>query len=338
MSKNKIFNVMLSKGLGGIEQAFLNYNKALSKSNDIIPIISNACKIKHEINCDYESINVLNKYDPFAILNMRKLIRKHKPSLIIAHSTMAYVICKFSTKNIPIIAVAHNYTFKHILSAKYIFVLTSHMKNELKKLYNGDISIIPNMIEVCKDEYKSRRFRPIVTIGFIGALTYNKGVDLLLEAASYLIKDNPKIRIEIAGIGDELYNLKVQANKLNIESNVHFLGWIGEDQKNKFFEKIDLLCAPSRIESFGIVFLEAMKYNKPIVTTNTHGGLSVAADAGIVCEIDNAKSLQSGLEKVISDKTLAKKMIDKGTECVKEFSFEVVSKKMQKVINSILIK
>lgn len=335
--KKKIFNVMFTKRLGGIEQSFLDYNTALSKKYEVVALINSKCQVKSQIKSTIEEIRQFNKYDPFAIMRIRYVIKKHKPDLIIAHSTRAYVLCRLATKSIPIIAVCHNHNFKHLLSSKYFIAITSRMREELSENGRKNIFILPNMITLDKkNKYIPPKFGKTINIGFIGSLIPMKGVDLLIDAAYSIIKNNIDIKLHIAGDGEDLESLKLQAKKLNIFDRINFLGWVKGSSKTKFFNTIDILCVPSRHEPFGIVLLEGMKYSKPLVTTKTHGAMEVAQDVAVICECDDVESLSQGLMQVITQPKLAATLSKKGYLEVQKYSVEKVSKKLHDIVDKVL--
>ncbi len=328
---------MFTKRLGGIEQSFLDYNTALSKKYDVVALINSKCQVKSQIKSQIEEIRQFNKYDPFAIMRIRYVIKKHKPDLIIAHSTRAYVLCRLATKSIPIVAVCHNHNFKHLLKSKYFIAITTRMQEELLEKGRKNIFVLPNMITINKKiNYTPLKFGKTINIGFIGSLIHMKGVDILINAAYSLIKNGHDIKLHIAGDGEDLESLKLQAKKLNIFDRLNFLGWVKGSSKTKFFNTIDILCVPSRHEPFGIVLLEGMKYSKPLVTTKTSGAMEVAKDVAIMCECDDVESLSQGLLELISKPELAKKLSHKGYLEVQKYSVEKISKKLHDIVEKVL--
>ena len=333
----KIFNVMFSKRAGGIEQSFLDYNSALALNFDVVALIHNQSLVKSQITTPIEEIRQLNKYDPFAIMRIRYVIKKHKPDIIIAHSTRAYVLCKLATKAVPIISVSHNYNFRHLLGSKDIIAITNDMKNELLKANQKNVHVIPNMIGIPKSQkYISPKFHKPFVIGFIGTLTYIKGCDLLIKAVAALRLQNIEIIAKIAGDGEDLKALKDLAKKLNIHKYINFVGWVKGTSKNNFFKSIDALCVPSRHEPFGIVLLEAMKYSKPIVSTKTHGALEVAKNIAVLCDCDSVDALEEGLLKLCSNVQLASSLTKKGFKEVKKYSVENIGKSLQDIVEGVL--
>ena len=142
---------------------------------------------------------------------------------------------------------------------------------------------------------------------FIGALRYYKNLDLLLEAAPYIIAD-----IVIIGDGpSKLKYLKFVKNR-DIR-NVHFLGLVNDFDKHLLLSQSSLLVLPShlRSEAFGLVLLEASMHGKPMVTMEINTGTSfVNLDnvTGFVIKSNNFIKLFLAINKILSDSSLAIKM------------------------------
>ena len=104
----------------------------------------------------------------------------------------------------------------------------------------------------------------------IGRLTYYKGFEYLIRAAS-LLKEN--IRVDIIGTGDREDQLKRLADSLNLQGKVHLHGKLPDIQLHAMLEASDCVCLPSieRTEAFGMVLLEAMLHAKPAVISDVPG-------------------------------------------------------------------
>lgn len=334
---SKIFNVMFSKRNGGIEQSFIDYTKALRERFEVISVVNSKCLVKDQILGCFEEVRQINKYDPFAVLRIRRLIKKHKPRLIIAHSTRAYVLCRFATNSVPIVAVSHNYKFTHIIKSKYTIAITKDMKKKLENAGAKKVYLMPNMIEVNDDfKYEDYESKPVRTIGFIGSLTYFKGCDLLIASIAELEKRGILLNLKIAGDGEELQSLKKLTVDLKIDKRVEFLGWVSGESKKEFFSSIDLLCIPSRSEPFGIVFLEAMKYLKPIVSTKTIGALEVVKDIAMLVEIDDLEMLTNAIFTIYSDIKKYEVNVIKGAEEVNKYSIMSGSDKLENIVEDVI--
>jgi glycosyltransferase involved in cell wall biosynthesis len=101
------------------------------------------------------------------------------------------------------------------------------------------------------------------TVGFLGRLTKEKGVETLLRAMTKLPDD---IKLKIAGTGPEETRLKKLTLELNLSGRVEFLGLVSD--KKSFFEQISVLVVPSTLpESFGLVAAEGMAASRPVIAS-----------------------------------------------------------------------
>ncbi|HEN21193.1 MAG TPA: glycosyltransferase, partial [Desulfobacteraceae bacterium] len=103
----------------------------------------------------------------------------------------------------------------------------------------------------------------------IGRLTYYKGHDILIKAAS----KTPEISVIIVGKGDRKKELEAHISELAIGERVKLPGSLSGDRLHALLASCDFLCLPSveRTEAFGLVLLEAMRFGKPVVASDIRG-------------------------------------------------------------------
>ncbi len=277
----KIFNIVMNRKLGGLEQAFLDYNDALSvKGHIVFNITSSFAQINNRLNNEQVSSFKLPNLFPWCIISklyLKLLILFYKPDLIIVHGGRA-VNFAYGTgvKNIPIIGVTHSYNIRHILKCNYIIALDPLLQKHLVShgYPKQRIFIVPNMINLSPKKLANVEDKKnIYIIGALGRFVPEKGFNYLIEAISILKDRKYKAKLVIAGAGPLEFQLKKLVLALNIEKNVEFVGWIKD--KEKFFQGLDIFCIPSVFETFGIVALEAMSNQVAIVATRTAGASQI---------------------------------------------------------------
>jgi glycogen(starch) synthase len=185
-----------------------------------------------------------------------------------------------------------------------------------------------------------------VIILFVGRLEPRKGIETLLSAIETIFNSNKKndvkdkfhqIKFLICGkdntnkfINSGL-TYKETFNSKNISedwfSQVDFLGEVSDEDLWKYYEKCDIFVAPSKFESFGLIFLEAMSCGKPVIGTNTGGIPEVIKDGinGLLVTPDDPQELASAIQKLILDDNLR---IEFGKNSEKVFKENFVSKRM----------
>jgi len=104
---------------------------------------------------------------------------------------------------------------------------------------------------------------------FVGRITHEKGVHLLVRAMPRILAGFPGTRLLIAGKNaQKLYPL---AWELNVQENVDFLGYITNEVRDCLYAVVDAAIFPSLYEPFGIVALEAMAGNCNVIASDTGG-------------------------------------------------------------------
>lgn len=106
----------------------------------------------------------------------------------------------------------------------------------------------------------------IFRIGYLGRIVNNiKGADSIPLVAKRLIKilGKDSFDILIAGDGEDRYKLEQLCIDTGVDRYIHFLGWVSDVKA--FLDRIDVLIVPSRVEAFGLMALEALAMNVPVV-------------------------------------------------------------------------
>jgi glycosyltransferase involved in cell wall biosynthesis/GT2 family glycosyltransferase len=112
-----------------------------------------------------------------------------------------------------------------------------------------------------------------VRVLFVGRLEARKGFDVLVKAMSFVLRQDPQIRFWIAGEGAES-DASVRAAKdlaREYPDRVTLHGWVGDEQRDELYRQCDVFTAPSRYESFGLVYLEAMAHGKACIACRAGG-------------------------------------------------------------------
>jgi glycogen(starch) synthase len=101
---------------------------------------------------------------------------------------------------------------------------------------------------------------------FVGRLTWVKGVRNILQAMPMVLKDFPNTKLVILGKGEEQRDIVETAERLNIKNNIVYrFDFVPEDERILYYAAADMCIFPSLYEPFGIVSLEAMSMEKPLV-------------------------------------------------------------------------
>jgi glycosyltransferase involved in cell wall biosynthesis len=136
---------------------------------------------------------------------------------------------------------------------------------------------------------------------FVGRVTGEKQIDVLLKAMTLLPKDLDA-KLEIVGGGDQKKNLENLASTLGIADRVTFTGYVTDEELRQAYTRATVLAMPSIAELQSIVTMEAMASALPVVAANAMALPHLVHDGenGFLFEPGNAQELADKLEKVLT--------------------------------------
>lgn len=244
-------------------------------------------------------------------------------------------------------SVGLNYVLK--TAAKIIITQPGYLQSSshLAK-YQDKIEVIPNGVDV-------EKFQPIQasdnedksTIFFLSVLDEfhkYKGLDYLLEALKIVKNNVPDVKLIVGGKGVLLDHHQEMAASLGLKDNVEFAGFIPDEEIADYYSQASVFVLPSISslqEGFGIVALEALACQTPVVTTDIVG---VAQDlkqikGGIVIPPRDTHKLADAITQILSDAEMQKEMGQRGRKLVEEkYTWKGVASSMEKVYKEILAK
>jgi glycosyltransferase involved in cell wall biosynthesis len=178
--------------------------------------------------------------------------------------------------------------------------------------------------------YKSKK----IIFGTIARLVNQKRIDVTLYALSSLKKDNIEFMYYVMGDGPLLANLRTLAKKLDIHKNVKFLGY--SDRVEEFFRNIDVFCLSSDYEGFGLVLLESMFYNVPIICTRVGIANEIIKDknVGLFFKKGNYVDMAKKLKIILSKKLRKKFLKNLQNFAPKNFSIKKCTDLTEKIYNN----
>lgn len=173
---------------------------------------------------------------------------------------------------------------------------------------------------------------------FVGRLVYEKGVHVLVNAASRVL-EKTNAKFIIVGNGYMKDQLSTLVNGMGLAHRVLFTGFIDDQTLRKLQRCADVSVVPSLFEPFGIVALEAMAAKSPVVVSDT-GGLSeiVSHDVdGVKVFAGNPDSLAWGITRVLTDEAYANTIRTNACRKVKErYDWDRIAQKTKTIYESIL--
>jgi glycosyltransferase involved in cell wall biosynthesis len=142
---------------------------------------------------------------------------------------------------------------------------------------------------------------------FCGRFERQKGVDVLLDAMARVAPEARAVLV-LCGIGELEPQLRQQARDLGIDHRLVWAGW--QADVRPYYAAADVFVMPSRWETFGLVFLEAMNYGLPILSTRTQAVPEVVEDGmcGLLSPNEDAVRLALNMERLATRADLRERL------------------------------
>ncbi len=211
-----------------------------------------------------------------------------------------------------------------IITVSYVMKedLVSHgwKADKIHVVWNGIDPGVYDPEKVSKDEARALRARYGIKDGekmllFVGRLNWVKGIMNLVQAMPSVVKEYPGAKLVILGTGDEESNIRYLIKRLGLENNVACrFEFVSEHERIAHYAASDLCVFPSVYEPFGIVSLEAMAMEKPIVVgaSGVSGLKEQVVNAGpdrtgVHVDGNSPEDIAWGIKEVLSDDERAKR-------------------------------
>lgn len=190
--------------------------------------------------------------------------------------------------------------------------VASFLNVEVKTIYNG--------LEI-KKTLPSVSHGNRLTCGVVGVLEPRKGHLFLFEAFKDVVQVNPEAKLLVYGNGEKSFENELSDYVKNngLTKNIIFKGFVSD--KEKVYEDIDVLIVPSlAYESFGLICVEAMMREIPVICTNVGGLPEVVSDKinGFVVDKNNVKSMSEKILLLLQDQNLRTAMGKEGRKVSEE--------------------
>jgi glycogen(starch) synthase len=191
-----------------------------------------------------------------------------------------------------------------------VICCSAFMASEVQRLFQvpaDKCDVIPNGVDastfqdlegVDLSAFRRRFARDDERIVFhVGRIVAEKGLGVLIEAVPKVLTSFPAARFVIAGTGGYLEHLRWRVSDLGVASQVHFTGFIPDEDRDRLFKVADVAVFPSLYEPFGIVALQAMAARTPVVVSSVGGLTEVVQhnETGLTVYPDSPDSLAWGI-------------------------------------------
>lgn len=251
--------------------------------------------------------------------------------------------------------------FKWFIRAPYVFVFEGYTDMEARAAKYADlqIAISKDIIEKC---YKKYGYKPLlVPVGVdpekyavdgthirrrfcsddeklvvtVCRLDPRKDIPTLVSAAKIVCERDPKIKFIVVGDGIDRCRIERKIEELKLFDKIKIVRKVPVTPD--YYRAGDIFVLPSLYEGFGIVFLEAMSAELPIISTTAKAIPEAVGDAGILIPPQNPKILAEKILQLISDDELRVELAKKGLQRVKEYDWKTLIAKYEKAYELVFL-
>ena len=237
-----------------------------------------------------------------------------------------------STKRIQILSALNSAAHIATVSNGLTQALVNHgiAEEKITTIPNGVDSAVFSRVESDSARQSNNK---IPTILYIGRLSDEKDVMILLQAVALLRNSGQEFRLNIVGDGPEMDSLRRFSSENSLDDRIQFAGQVAHRDISNYLRQCDVLCLPSKREGCPNVVLEAMACGVPVVAFAVGGIPDMVSEAtGILAEERTPESLQSALQVAI-DTPWNNSAI---ANSVRDLTWERVARKKMKIVEKVL--
>ncbi|MGY0691407.1 glycosyltransferase [Virgibacillus sp. FSP13] len=263
-------------------------------------------------------------------LEVKMLIRGIQPDILHVHYASGYgTLARLIDFNPSLLSVwgsdvylfpdkskRNEKTLKKNLNAVTQITSTSYAMKEQTEQFvtpKSPIEVIPFGIDLDLFKASGTKDSNSIVIGTVKKLEQIYGIDILIIATAklvdYLRSTNyedivKRLKLMIVGDGSQLTYLQELARKLHISEITEFVAAVPNNQVPHYLNQLDIYCAFSRSESFGVAVLEASACEVPVVVSHVGGLPEVAKDGqtGYMVDYENIDDIVNRLFELVIDK------------------------------------
>lgn len=256
---------------------------------------------------------------------------------------------------VNIAVVAHGVEVWHRLSrlqrmalhrAHLILAVSEYTKSQLiehNDVMSNKIRVFPNTLDPHWTQIPhltnlESKAPVILSVSRMNKEDRYKGIDDVIRSLPTIVREFGPVTYKVVGRGDDVPRLQALAAGLGVSRYVNFMGELPDADLREQYQQCSIFAMPSRKEGFGIVFLEAMAYGKPVVG-GVHGGTpSVVKDGetGLLVQNSDVPGIAQAIVHLLNDEETRLQFGKAGYErLLNKFTFEQFEKNFRAVFESV---
>ena len=170
---------------------------------------------------------------------------------------------------------------------------------------------------------------------FLSTLQPRKNLQGLIEAFKLLKQEHPELPHKLVVVGKPGWKFEPILKAINENQDILiYLNYVSDNDRLLILKNASLLVLPSFYEGFGMQILEAFSLAVPVATSNISSMPEVAANAAIYFDPNNINDIKNSIKAVLTDKSLANGLSQKGEQRLKDFSWTKCAEETLRVLTS----
>ncbi|WP_375514898.1 glycosyltransferase family 4 protein [uncultured Nostoc sp.] len=300
-------------------------------------------------------------YILFGMLQLFWVCCKEKPNLLQIHWPFPHGLIALPASillGIPMVfsfhgaelMLANKFGFvTHILRwllplAKGVTANSSFTSGLIRKIYDGPVTVIPYGMTIKPKPPKKRSPEEVRSLLFVGRLDERKGLRYLLAALPSVLAKYP-VRLRIVGKGILEDEIKSQCDAIGLNDVVDFLGFVSKEELADEYAGCDIFVLPAIVDSkgdtegLGIVMIEALAHQKPVIASTVGGIVDVihSGTTGLLVPEKDPEALAQAILTLLSNPTKAQKMGQQGLADIQvRFNWHHITPMWQQVLANAL--
>lgn len=205
------------------------------------------------------------------------------------------------------------------------------------------IQLIPHGVEVFPDFVRPPRIPGPPRLVYLGRLEKRKGTLDLLYAMPSILEKHPGTTLTLIGAdrphcppkpgGYERSHQQWIADELppTVQQQIKLTGVLPQADVDSHLQTADVFVAPSRYESFGLIYPEAMRWGIPVIGCKVGGVPEIITDGvtGLLCEPESPAQLAMAVNRLLTDESLRVRLGNAGKRHVEsEFSDQLMAERV----------
>jgi glycosyltransferase involved in cell wall biosynthesis len=319
----------------GIPEAFGRVCKARSFAGDRVRFATAA--LSASVHTDFLIVGHVN-FLPLTIhLLAASRLHRHPRVAVVLHGIEAW-------NRLPLLSRVAGRRVDRLLAVSRYTAERSAVANGLQHV---GVALLSDALDpafepwLWSDELPGSTHQPqLLSISRLSRFDAYKGVDAVIRSLPAVLRACPRARYVIVGDGALVPELRTLAEKLGVGDAVQFRGWVSETDLAQTYLESSIFVLPSSGEGFGIVYLEAMAFGRPVVAARDGATPEVVCDGatGLLVQSGDVTALADAMTRLLLDAELRTRLGAAGRARVQtHFTYHTFVERTRGIVTDLLL-